>query len=179
MKKIAQALIITGAFAFASSALAEKVDLSKSYFQWIGTKKIAGSHTGKIKLKSASISGNKGKFVIDMNSMTVEDDAWGKKADLLAHLKNADFFDVKKFPTATFVINSVENNMAKGQLTIKGITKDVTVPFVKSGKSYSGTLSFDRTEFNVKYNSANFFKKLADSKIISNTVNVPFVVFTK
>lgn len=49
-----------------------------------------------------------------------------------AHLKNADFFDVAKYPTATFVSNKVNvtnKNTAKveGTLTLHGVSKPVTL----------------------------------------------------
>ena len=46
-----------------------------------------------------------------------------------AHLKSSDFFDVDKFPVATFTSSSVESNgdsyVLRGDLTIKGVTKPV------------------------------------------------------
>lgn len=47
------------------------------------------------------------------------------------HLKSADFFDVAAHPTATFALTSFERAgeavTARGDLTIKGITKPVTL----------------------------------------------------
>ena len=48
-----------------------------------------------------------------------------------AHLKSADFFDVEKFPVATFTSGSVEPNgdnyALRGELTLKGVTHHVTL----------------------------------------------------
>ncbi|OBI57683.1 YceI family protein [Mycobacterium sp. E796] len=48
-----------------------------------------------------------------------------------AHLKSTDFFDVDKYPVATFTSTSVEANgdsyVLRGDLTIKGITKPVAL----------------------------------------------------
>jgi polyisoprenoid-binding protein YceI len=48
-----------------------------------------------------------------------------------AHLKSTDFFDVDKFPVATFTSGSVESNgdnyVLRGDLTIKGVTKPVAL----------------------------------------------------
>lgn len=45
------------------------------------------------------------------------------------HLRSADFFDVEKFPTMTFVSNRVEGSDGKlkvnGNLTIKGVARNV------------------------------------------------------
>ena len=54
------------------------------------------------------------------------------------HLKTGDFFDAEKHGTITFKSNSIESKggkdyVAKGQLTIKGITKDIELPFTLLG----------------------------------------------
>ncbi|HUQ12162.1 MAG TPA: YceI family protein [Steroidobacteraceae bacterium] len=50
--------------------------------------------------------------------------------DLDEHLKSADFFDVAKFPRATFRSTRVEKGMAKDQLEVTGdlTVRDVTRP---------------------------------------------------
>lgn len=46
-----------------------------------------------------------------------------------AHIKSADFFDVEKYPVATFTSSAVEPNgdnyVLRGELAIKGITRPV------------------------------------------------------
>ena len=49
-----------------------------------------------------------------------------------AHLKDADFFDVEKFPTLTFKSTSIRSTGGRdyavaGDLTIRGVTKSVTL----------------------------------------------------
>jgi polyisoprenoid-binding protein YceI len=162
----------------ASSAFAG-VDLAKSEFKWKG-KKVAGEHFGKVPLKSATLVEEKGQiksgeFVIDLANLTVED-ITGEWADKLkAHLTAPDFFDVAKYPTATLKITSVKGNKVTGDLTIKGKTNPVTFDVKKNGKNYSGKLEFDRTKFDMIYNSGNFFKDLGD-KVIEDKVTVDFTV---
>ncbi|TKS60338.1 MAG: polyisoprenoid-binding protein [Nitrospira sp.] len=47
------------------------------------------------------------------------------------HLRNADFFDVKKFPTMTYKLKSYKQQgdgyMAVGDLTLRGVTKEITL----------------------------------------------------
>lgn len=54
-----------------------------------------------------------------------------------AHLKTADFFDAAKYPEMTFKSTKVEKNgkrlLLTGDLTIKGVTKQVTLPFSMTG----------------------------------------------
>ena len=48
-----------------------------------------------------------------------------------AHVKSADFFDVEKYPVATFTSGAVEPNgdnyVLRGELTLKGVTKPVAL----------------------------------------------------
>lgn len=170
------ALILSATSAFAA------VDLAKSEFKWTG-KKVTGEHFGKVPLKSASLVEEKGvlksgEFVIDLKNFTVED-IQGEWADKLSgHLKSGDFFDVEKYPTATLKIKSVKGTKVTADLTIKGKTNPVTFDFKKDGKTYQGKLVFDRTKFDMIYNSGNFFKDLGD-KAIENDVTVDFKVVSK
>jgi polyisoprenoid-binding protein YceI len=85
---------------------------------------------------------------------------------LTKHLQTPDFFDVAKFPTATFVSTGVvgSGNTAKvtGNLTIKGVTKPVTldVRFFGAGPSpmskklnigFHASTTIKRSDFNLGY----------------------------
>ncbi|HEV7859876.1 MAG TPA: YceI family protein [Pyrinomonadaceae bacterium] len=55
-----------------------------------------------------------------------------------AHLKTADFFDVEKYPSMTFKSTRVERKskdsyILYGDLTLKGVTKQVSLPFTVTG----------------------------------------------
>ena len=53
------------------------------------------------------------------------------------HLRNEDFFDAPQFPTITFVTTRVEGALPNltlvGDLTIKGVTKEVSIPVEVGG----------------------------------------------
>jgi len=85
-------------------------------------------------------------------------------ADLDEHLKSEDFFDVAKFPTATFASTKVEQGMAKdglkvsGNLTLHGVTRPVTlaVTLLKAGSNartgvptigFNATATLKRSDF--------------------------------
>jgi polyisoprenoid-binding protein YceI len=79
-------------------------------------------------------------------------------------LRSANFFDTDKFPEATFKSTKVEKRgdqlVAIGDLTIKGVTKQVEMPFelVKAntpmgpGIGVNATLKINRQDFGVNYN---------------------------
>jgi polyisoprenoid-binding protein YceI len=54
-----------------------------------------------------------------------------------AHLKSADYFDVEKYPTATFRSTAVRTNgdnyVVDGEFTLKGITKPVSLDLEFNG----------------------------------------------
>ena len=171
-------LVLAVSLSTAAFAGTQKVDASKSTVKWLG-KKVTGEHFGSIAVKEGSlevangkVSG--GKVVIDMQSLAVEDikDA-GMNGKLVGHLKSDDFFGVATFPTAELVVTKVENNGSNhtfsGNLTIKGITNPATFTATssKDGKStvYKGTLTIDRTKYNVRYGSKSFFDNLGDKAI--------------
>ena len=106
----------------------------------------------------------------------------GMNSRLVGHLKSADFFDVEKYPTASFVITKVSRlkststgaakmtHRIEGNLTMKGITKPVTFDAsvnVTGGKLSATTESFviNRTLWNVNYQSKSIFAGLKDQFI--------------
>lgn len=54
-----------------------------------------------------------------------------------AHLRAADFFDVEKYPTATFNSTSVtadgEDYVLEGDFTLKGVTRRISLPLQYNG----------------------------------------------
>ena len=174
------------------ATIVNNVDLTTSVMTWKGTKP-TGSHDGTVAFKSGGmvVEDNvlkSGEFVIDMNTIKNLDmegsDGAGK---IEKHLKAPDFFDVGVYPTSKFVITSVlevEGRLAvTGNLTIKDVTKNITIPATISttdGKTTfkSEVFNIDRADFNVKYGSKRWIEGLKD-KFIDDLVEMSFTVVTK
>ena len=96
--------------------------------------------------------------IIDMKSIICQDQ------NLTSHLLKKDFFHSKKYPTSELILNGDDV-----KLTLKGSTKSVSpeYSFKREGNEFqvSGTLTIDRTDFGIIYNSARFFKNLGDYAI--------------
>lgn len=172
MKLLSTILLFTAL----SSSFAAQVDLVKSSFEWTATKKVGSGHTGVIKLKKASLTESKkglsaGSFIVDINSVNVTDLNGEWRDKFLGHIKSADFFNVQKFPTASFKITKVKDGHIYGTLSIKGKSKRINMPYKKEGKVYNAEFDFDRTKFDMVYGSDSFFKGLGD-KVINDKVNV-------
>ncbi|MEN1785238.1 MAG: YceI family protein, partial [Bacteroidota bacterium] len=84
-----------------------------------------------------------------------------------------------KYPRARVNIKNITNGIMKGTLTIKGITKPITVPYkrVNSDKGIvlKGMVTIDRTLYGINYNSDSFFKNLG-ANAIKNTFDVNFKI---
>ena len=73
------------------------------------------------------------------------------------HLKKEEYFNVAKYPVISFVSESVsaENGslQATGNITIKGVSKRITIPFTVSasdnGYLFSGNFTVNRRDFGV------------------------------
>ena|SRR5690606_7756540 len=162
------------------------VDTAASQIMWEGSKP-TGSHNGTIKLASGTVHLNNGNveagnFVIDMNSISDDDLEGEQKTNLEAHLKGTvegkegDFFNVKEFPTAKFEMTGIENNVVKGNLTIKDKTNAVEFPATVTMEGdkmmlKSETFELDRTKWDVNYGSKSIFPNLGD-KFINDTMKI-------
>lgn len=157
------------------------VDTQNSKVYWTG-KKVSGEHTGYLLIESGSVHVKNNEVVgaeltMDMKTIEVTDLEGEWKDKLVAHLKNDDFFSVDKFPQSTFNIKSVKGDKVVGDLTIKGITHEVSFPAevrVDGGTvTANGTASIDRTKWDIKYGSGKFFSDLGD-RMINDEFEIKF-----
>lgn len=132
----------------------------KSKITFVG-KKPEGEHKGgfkKFKVDAVAdhedVSKSSLKIVIDTESL------WSDDEKLTGHLKNADFFDVKKYPTATFEstkIEKVSDTEIKftGKLTMLGKTEEIVVPakvdMSDEKLQLNATFKIDRTKWGMNY----------------------------
>ena len=171
-----------------AATVTPKVDVTKSVVKWEGQKVIGGGHWGHIGIKTADLSFDaKGeptaaKIVVDVKSIEVKDLTGDKAAGLKGHLQSPDFFDTEKFPEATFVAKKFTKVSGKelkykvdGDLTIKGTTHPnsftMEVEKEKTGTKVEGELKFDRTKYNVMFNSGKLLDTAKD-KIIKDEVEL-------
>lgn len=150
----------------ASSGTALAITPANSKVEFIGSK-VTGSHTGGFKAFAGTyepagdkVEAGKIKAEIDMNSTESDNEK------LTAHLKSPDFFDVAKFPKATFETTEIKPGAAEpkakdathtvtGNLTLHGVTKSINFPAKISGGADSLNLdsefSINRKDFGISY----------------------------
>lgn len=108
-----------------------------------------------------------------------------KNADRDAHLKSDDFFNAEQFPEMTFKSTSFNGDTLVGDLTIRDITKEVTLdvdfngvavdPYgqTKSGFEIEGAIS--RKDFNLKWNAVTEAGSVVVSDKIKIAIGAQFV----
>ena len=167
------------------------VDTARSYVKFTGNG-VGKNHPGTFRLNygaatvaNDSLSG--GTFVININSMEMEQRDAGIKEKLRPHLLSGDFFDASKFGTATFEITNVmpwkpkdgekslvegANLSISGNLKLKDVTKNITFParldLDANTLKAKANFDIDRTQWQMNYGND---KTLGD-KFISETVNI-------
>ena len=188
MKKI---ILLATIICFTLNTNAQKnieIDTTKSVVKWTGSNLFKyNKHYGTVKfIKGQIIKSNDvilgGSFEIDMNSIVNTD---GKYNDMLVqHLKNKDFFDVEKYPTATIkfteVIHKNVNTLKiKAKLTIKGITNDIdfNIIFKVIDGRYEMNSKFiiDRTRWGITYEAKGLFGSIKND-IISDAIEFEVVL---
>lgn len=102
----------------------------------MGLSKVRGqftSFTGDVEGDPRDLASAKGRVEVDMASVDTGN------ADRDGHLKSADFFDVENHPTMVFetkrIVGDRDDYKVVGDLTIKGITKEVELDYEHGGDS--------------------------------------------
>ena len=167
MKKII--LFIAASLLLSTTSFSQEklnINIQESTIKWIGEYTFYfGGHNGFIQFKEGHfiktndiITG--GKFVIDIN-----------------HLKEPDFFDVKKHPLGSLKITKVEYSdkthaRIEADLTLKGVTESINfrVEFNYAEKEMKTRFKIDRKRWNVNYKSK--FKDGAISDAIGFEVSI-------
>ncbi len=158
------------------------MDISK--VEWTGEKVTGKTEKGTLRfkegtftLKGGEVTG--GTAVLDMTTIEPTSLTGDYKKKLADHLKSPDFFEVEKYPTATFAIDEVTSteetkekytHQVTGNLTMKGITKEIEFPArieKKEGKVFVySSFPIDRSRWKIKYGSDSFFDDLGDKMIL-------------
>lgn len=109
-----------------------------------------------------------------------------------AHLRSPDFFDAERFPDMTFESRRVERKgaayVAVGDLTVRGVTKEVSMPFTLSGPMrdplpagvkrllVEASLRVDRRDFGITWSRVTEAGGLFVGNEVSLDINVEAIV---
>ncbi|HEU4834568.1 MAG TPA: YceI family protein [Pyrinomonadaceae bacterium] len=154
-----------------------------SKIEFVGSK-VTGKHNGSFGDFSGQIDyagspeNSRVNITIKVDSITTD------TPDLTKHLKTADFFDVAKYPEASFVSTAIKaggengaSHTVTGNLTLHGVTKAVTFPatinVTPDAATVESSFSINRKDFGINYAGA------ADNLIRDNVVLTLHVRATK
>jgi polyisoprenoid-binding protein YceI len=120
------------------------------------------AYTADVHLDAENVANSAARIEIESASLDTGN------ADRDAHVRNGDFLDVETHPTITFVSTSAEkkdddNFVLNGDLTIKGISKPVSIEFEKTGAAldpwgnyrvgFEGKAKINRKDWGVNFNA--------------------------
>jgi polyisoprenoid-binding protein YceI len=163
---LAAPLALTQTSTWKSDPAHSEVDFSIKHMSLSNVHGRFGNVAATIVLNEADITKSTVTATIDVS--TVDTGVSGRDADL----KSDSFFDVGKFPNATFTSTSVVKNSSgltvNGNLTLRGVTKPVVLTVEgptgpiegmmdhKPHSGFSATTTLDRTAFGIgtKYPAA-------------------------
>lgn len=161
-----------------SPAFAEKLNLNKgeSKISFVG-KKTDGEHKGGFKEFKAEGEANleapdKSKLKLEIDTTSL----WSDDEKLTEHLKNPDFFDVRKYPKITFELTGMDGVGSDsptliGKLTMLDKTADLRVPchasLSDSELVLDADFKLDRTKWGMTYGKG----KINDEVVIKATLH--------
>ncbi|HMT09519.1 MAG TPA: YceI family protein [Pyrinomonadaceae bacterium] len=148
---------------FKPKGTAIDVDAATSKIEFTGSK-VTGKHdggfktfTGKIDLVGEKAEDSAVVFEIEMASVFTDADG------LTKHLQNEDFFEVGKFPKASFVSTKIVADAAKGagnytvtgDMEIRGVKKSITFPakitVAADAVTVNSEFAINRKDFGIAY----------------------------
>jgi polyisoprenoid-binding protein YceI len=155
MKKLifsmATLLVLTAVFAF---SVAQKWTIADKYSIKFSSNDVSGifkTFTGSIDFDEQNPAASKFDVTIDVNSINTGNGLQNK------HAKGAEWFDAAKFPaikyTSTKIVKAGTGYQVTGNLQIKGVSKEYTIPFTfkkaGSGATFNGSFSVNRSDFKI------------------------------
>ncbi len=159
--------VTSGAAPTASApVVGEKYSITpdNSKIEFIGSK-VTGSHNGSFEKFSGAIDyagqpeRSQVSITIDLDSVTTD------TPDLTAHLKTPDFFDVSRYPHATFQSTEIKAGGDKsathtitGNLHLHGVTRSISFPatiaVAPDAVTVDSSFAINRKDFGINYAGA-------------------------
>jgi polyisoprenoid-binding protein YceI len=149
--------VVLSAVAAAAAAASYTSDAQQSRLEFVGIqagaefKGVFQKFTANVDFAPEDLAGSRIDVQIDMNSVDSKD------KDRDTTIRGKDVFDVAHNPTAHYVTKSISKTAAGfaavGSLTVRGVTKDVSIEFQftnqAAGAKLSGSAKLNRLDFGV------------------------------
>lgn len=156
-----------------AGAVTAKVIKEKSSIRFVGAK-VTGDHQGQFNDFDGTLEYVNGQpqqvaFTIELASVETDTEK------LTGHLKSPDFFDVAKYPQATFTSTSLTaapgngtTHLLRGTLDLHGVKKDISIP-VKAEQTAEGVRTTSEFTIN-RHDWGISYKGKADDLIKDNVL---------
>lgn len=171
-RKIGLSLIVSVVVGFLGVAFGDNIytlDPNHTFVKFIVRHLVISKVEGKFRQFSGTITYDEKD--ITKSSMTgriqaASIDTGNTKRD--KHLRSVDFLSAEGYPEILFVTTRIEKqadvNVLMGKLTIRGVTKDIAIPFTVTGKivdplgqpriGFEASLHLNRQDYGVSYSRA-------------------------
>lgn len=130
------------------------------------------SFEGEVVTENENFENGKFSFELDVNSIDTNN------SDRDTHLKSEEFFKAESFPKLTFTSTSYDGNTLKGELTIRDVTKQVSLdmeylgtavdPYEQTKAGFEITGKLNRKDFNLSWDAVTE----AGNVVVSDTVKL-------
>ncbi len=108
-----------------------------------------------------------------------------KNSDRDTHLKSDDFFNAEQFPQLTFTSKSFDGEKMVGDMTIRDITKEITLevdfngiaedPYGQTKAGFEITGNINRKDFNLSWNAVTEAGSIVVSDKVKLIANLQFI----
>ncbi len=164
MNKVSFALLFTVGLLVNSAFAADsyKIDPAHTTFGFTAKHMMISNVSGQFDKYDGTIVYDPKDLVNSQINVTIDassiDTRNAKRDD---HLRSGDFFETEKYPTMTFVSKRITASEIVGDLTMKGVTKEVSIPATIAGPiktpmgnaiGITGTFTLNRQDYGVSFN---------------------------
>ncbi|MCI0485356.1 MAG: YceI family protein [Blastocatellia bacterium] len=163
IKKALSAVLLLGSIMFAAPPAPHVIDPAHSQINFVAEARLISAHghfdkwEAEVNLDAEKIENSTVKITIDAASINT------RIAQRDNHLRSKDFLWVEQHPQITFMSKKITKSGDKrldvtGDLTLRGVTKEMTVPmemvFYENNRGrFRGTFEINRKEFGITFDS--------------------------
>lgn len=165
---VAGAFILFSAFSVVTSTTWKVSDNYSVKFAGTDAEGVFKTLKGDVSFSADDLSSSKFDFTVDVNSINTGNGMKNK------HAVSDKWFDAEKYPKITFksskIVKADSQFKVTGTMTIRGISKEMTIPFTFKNNTIEAKFSVNRMDYKVG-TMEGMSKKVSDK--ISLDVTIP------
>ncbi|MFT6850604.1 MAG: polyisoprenoid-binding protein YceI [Sphingobacteriales bacterium] len=123
---------------------------------------------GEVKFNAENLEDSRFHVCLDARKISTDNEIRD------AYITQPDIIDVNKYPEMCFksteIVATGRGHVAKGKLTLNGVSKNIEIPFVFKNQSFIGRFAINRFDFDIADDYSTF--------TIDDLVKIQIVVYT-